>query len=191
MLKGSEGDGLLQGRLWGLEYVGKTITYSQMLSGHHGSYAFTPQGMPKHTAGEYIRAPPTRGNRLEAICSHVSRVCWRENSCYQAPSELLSDGQMEETFCEHLTLDSSTEVRTSSRLFSQAYFCTQPSAQSHSGDLVCMEINSVPSGFGSVSQTETPTPLTTTTDGLYWCVVTYQCSVVSCVAQSPSIELSW
>lgn len=47
VLKGSMGDGSLRGCPWGLdalEHVGKTISYSQMLSGHCSSYAWTSQG---------------------------------------------------------------------------------------------------------------------------------------------------
>lgn len=49
VLKGSIGDEPLRGRPWGLEaleHVGKAISYSQMLSGHFSSHAWTPQ---RHT----------------------------------------------------------------------------------------------------------------------------------------------
>lgn len=37
------------GGLEALEHVGKTISYSQMLSGHYSSYAWTPRGDDPNT----------------------------------------------------------------------------------------------------------------------------------------------
>ena len=59
----------LRGRPWGPEapeHVGKTISYSQMLSGHHGSQGReTSPGTHKHTAGEGIRAQNMNHNQKE------------------------------------------------------------------------------------------------------------------------------
>lgn len=71
-------DGLLPGRPWGgleaPEHVGKTISYSQMLSGHYSSYAWTPRGRPKHTAEEGISM--NRGQEEGPTGDFLRRVKW-------------------------------------------------------------------------------------------------------------------
>lgn len=63
---------------WALEHVGKTISYSQMLSGHYSSYAWTPQG---HANTQLRKAlglrvwTTARRNRLQGIFSGVSSGC--------------------------------------------------------------------------------------------------------------------
>lgn len=55
--KGPRETGLLRGRLWGpeaLEHVGKTISYSQMLSGQYSSYAWTPRGHTNTQLGKAL-----------------------------------------------------------------------------------------------------------------------------------------
>lgn len=53
-MKGSKGDGPVRERPWGPEHVGKTISYSQMLSGHYSSYAWTPQGHTNTQLGKAL-----------------------------------------------------------------------------------------------------------------------------------------
>lgn len=71
----------LRGRPWGPEapeHVGKTISYSQMLSGHYGSYAWTPRGHTNTQLGKALGHwiwTTTRRNRLQGIFSCVSSVC--------------------------------------------------------------------------------------------------------------------
>lgn len=63
---------------WAPEHVGKTISYSQMLSGHYSSYAWTPQG---HANTQLRKAlglrvwTTARRNRLQGIFSGVSSGC--------------------------------------------------------------------------------------------------------------------
>lgn len=59
------------------EHVGKTISYSQMLSGHYSSYAWTPRGRPEHTAEEGIRAQNmNRGQEEWPTGDFLRRVKW-------------------------------------------------------------------------------------------------------------------
>lgn len=58
----------MRGRLWSpevAEHVGKTISYSQIVSGHSSSYVWTPLGTHKHTAGEDIREKNMDHNKKE------------------------------------------------------------------------------------------------------------------------------
>ena len=70
----------------GLQHVGKAISYSQMLSGHHTSQAWIPQGhtntQPLEALGRVTYQPQLRGALLCPMTERGSERMWDETRVY-------------------------------------------------------------------------------------------------------------